>query len=298
MTSDRTSLLRLIARWAVPALWVAVAVAGGDAIGESIVGRSDAVRLVVIVGSWLGWTVAAVASVVPSTVSLTAVRVVVPCSIGVTIACALGGAPAVPLALLAALCVATTALCATAEYGLNMVQASAYGDEVRIPLRAPVGYAAPAAVSWLLWSSCVITGPLLMGAGAWAAGIPITALAAAGTALLPRRWHQLSRRWLVFVPAGVVVHDRVVLAETLMVRRHDVRSLSLALAGTEAVDLTGPAAGHAVEVSTTVPVPALRAPASRRGSGTQLVLQAFLVAPSRPGAALAEASRRRLPVGP
>jgi len=297
-TPDRALLLRLIVRWAVPVLWVAVAVAGGDAIGDALDGRSGAVRLVAIVGAWLGWAVAAVASVVPSTVSLTVLRAIVPGSIGVAAACGLAGATAGSVALSAALCVATSAMCATAEFGLTMAQASAYGDEVRIPLRAPVGYALPAAVSWVLWASSVIVAPLLLAAGVWASGIPLAALAVAGTVLLPRRWHQLSRRWLVFVPAGVVVHDRVVLAETLMVRRHDVRSLSLALVGTEAVDLTGPAAGHAVEVTTAAPVRVLRASASRRGTATELTLRAFLVAPSRPGAALTEAARRRLPLGP
>ena len=63
-----------------------------------------------------------------------------------------------------------------------------------------------------------------------------------------RRWHKLSRRWFVLVPTGVVVHDHLVLAETLMMRRNEVVGLRLAPADTEALDLTGPAAGHAVEV--------------------------------------------------
>ena len=125
----------------------------------------------------------------------------------------------------------------------------------------------------------------------------MTAIAVVGSVLLPRRWHQLSSRWLVFVPAGLVVHDRVVLAETLMVRRRALRSVGLALEGTDAVDLTGPAAGHLVEVTAVEPLTALLTATSRRARATPVELRSFLVSPTRPGVALAEARRRRFPVG-
>ena len=83
----------------------------------------------------------------------------------------------------------------------------------------------------------------------WVIGGVAAVVAVALTWLLLPRFNALSRRWLVLVPAGVVVHDQVVLAETLMVSRSDVVGIELALAGTEAADFTGPAAGHAVEVS-------------------------------------------------
>ncbi len=127
-------------------------------------------------------------------------------------------------------------------------------------------------------------------------GIALSALALLALWVFPRRWHLLSRRWLVFVPAGVVVHDRVVLAETLMVRRVEVSKMQLALAGTGALDLTGPATGHAVEIDTVTPVTVLKAATARGGEAQTLHASAMLVSPSRPGRALAEAERRKLPV--
>jgi hypothetical protein len=114
---------------------------------------------------------------------------------------------------------------------------------------------------------------------------------------LGRRFHVLSRRWLVLVPAGLVIHDQLVLAETAMLPRASLASLGLALADTQAADLTGPAAGHAVEVAlvdaTTVVLAATRA----KPGGTALHVRSLLVAPSRPGRLLQVAAADHLPVG-
>ena len=101
------------------------------------------------------------------------------------------------------------------------------------------------------------------------------------------RWHRLSRRWLVVVPVGLVVHDPLVLGETLMLRRNEIGSVALARASTEAADLTGPAGGHAVEISTTQPVTAIFASTPSEPGGRAIHLTACLVAPTRPGRAIA-----------
>jgi hypothetical protein len=95
----------------------------------------------------------------------------------------------------------------------------------------------------------------------------------------------------------LVIHDHLVLAETLMLRRAEIGRLHLAPAGTEAADLTGPAAGHAIEILTTESVTAIRAATPAKPTGTAIHLTACLVSPTRPGAALAAAGARRLPVG-
>jgi hypothetical protein len=112
------------------------------------------------------------------------------------------------------------------------------------------------------------------------------------TALLLPRFTALARRWLVFVPAGVVVHDQVVLGETLMVPRAELDGIDLALSGTEAADFTGPAAGHAVEIRLRSMGNALLAPTKAAPRGTALHMQSFIVAPTRPGLVL-RASRER-----
>jgi hypothetical protein len=108
-----------------------------------------------------------------------------------------------------------------------------------------------------------------------------------------RALHTLSLRWLVFVPTGVVVHDPLALVDPILLQRGTVRSLAAAPAGTDAVDLTGPAPGLAVEIRLVEPVALLRVPP--RGTAAELTdVDAVLVSPSRPGRVVAEARRRRL----
>ncbi len=283
--------------WIARLAWLLVAVVGGSAVEQAIDGRSDAVRWTVGIGSWVGWTVIMLSLVIASVRTLTIVRVGVPVAAGVAIAAGLGGADAVSLlALGATVAVAIVAVFA-AEFGRSFVQASAYGDEERFPLRPPAAVAVAAVVTWLIWSGCVVAGPLLLAARSWVAGVPITLVAIAGIVLLGPRWHRLALRWLVFVPAGVVVHDPVVLADTMSMRTAQVASIHLAPSDTDAADLTGPASGYALEVQLTQSITVVLAFTPKEPNGRAIHLTGFLIAPSRPGVALAAASRRGLPVG-
>ena len=104
--------------------------------------------------------------------------------------------------------------------------------------------------------------------------------------LVLSRMQRLSNRWLVVVPAGLVVHDPLVLGETLMVQRNNVRSVALALEDTEAADLTGPAAGTAIEVVLHEMVTAVFPSSAAHPTGRAVHMASFLVSPSRPGRAL------------
>ena len=99
----------------------------------------------------------------------------------------------------------------------------------------------------------------------------------------------------MLVPAGVVIHDPLVLAETVMLRRHDVAGVALATVDTAAADLSGPAGGHLLEIRMRAMVTAVLNAGPRTPGGRAIHLAAALVAPSRPGAALAAARRRGHP---
>jgi hypothetical protein len=131
----------------------------------------------------------------------------------------------------------------------------------------------------------------------WIAAIVI--LAAGGTLAVWAwpRWHRLSRRWLVVVPVGLVIHDPLVLAETVMLRRQEIAALHLAPADSGAADLSGPAPGHAIEIVTTESVTAIYAGTPNKPGGTAIHLNACLVTPTRPGQVLRSAAAHRLPVG-
>ena len=235
--------------WGARVAWLAVAAIGGRAIGAALADHGDRSADVLTVSAWLGWAVGAVGLVVASTVTLTLARVVVPGALAVAVATAFGGADAGQFLALAAPAVVATVLASSGELGRRWVQASAYGDEQRFPLRPPVGYVVAAALAWLLWTVVTLSGALALSDGRCHWRAPLVVLALAGLLVLPRRWHQLSRRWLVMVPAGLVVHDPVVLGETLMLARRQLAGLRLTIlspaGGHSAADLTGPTAGTA-----------------------------------------------------
>ena len=99
------------------------------------------------------------------------------------------------------------------------------------------------------------------------------------------------------MPAGFVLHDHVVLAETVMFPARTLTRARLALSDTQAADLTGPAGGHAVEVALSEASTAILAGTRSRPGGTALHVLAFLVSPTRPGRLLRAIGDRSVPVG-
>jgi hypothetical protein len=282
--------------WVARIGWIIVAIVGGAAIESAVDGRTSSVRWVAAVAGWTGFGVVALALLIPSVISLTIARVVSPLAIVAAIAAGFAGATAGKIALLVVPAIISVAAIFTAEVGRWMVQASAYGDEHRLPLRSPVPAGAAAVITWLVSAAVLAVGPFALAARNWALGVPLTIVAIAAIVFVGPRWHRMSRRWLVLVPAGLVVHDPVVLADTLMVRTDQIAGLGLARDGTDAADLTGPASGYALEVNTTESVSTVFAFTPQDPNGKAIHMTGFLVAPSRPGEALRLAAARRLPV--
>ena len=283
--------------WVLRLLWVGVLVFGGNAIDGAVSGRSDAVGGVATWGAGAGWLIGVGAMAVPAVVSLTATRLVVPLSVPVAVIAWSFGADDVDAALLLGFAAASTVVVLSGDLGRIFVQASAYGDELRHLLRAPAAYLLAVLVSWAVWAASVLTGPLLLAARSWVLGGVVSAIGVAIGVWAWPRWHRLARRWLVVVPVGLVLHDHLVLAETVMLRRQEIAAVRLAPSDTEAADLTGPAAGHAIEIATVEPVTAIFAATPNEPRGKPIHLTACLVCPTRPGRALASIAGRRLPVG-
>ncbi|MFK8024092.1 MAG: hypothetical protein AB8G26_09045 [Ilumatobacter sp.] len=295
-TARRADLLAKVLPWVARAAWVAVAIVGGVAIESAVDGRSSPVRWTAAVGGWAVFAIVAVALLIPSVRSLTAARVLSPLAVGAAIATGIAGAPGAEVALLAVPVIIAVAAIFSPEVGRWMVQASAYGDEDRLPLRIPVAAGAGAVVTWFVWAAAAFVGPLALAAQNWVLGTIAAIAAVAGAAFVGPRWHRVSKRWLVLVPAGLVVHDPVVMADTVMVRTSQLVGMSLARADTEAADLTGPASGYALQVDVSETVTTVFAFTPQEPNGRAIHMTSFLVAPTRPGEALRLAAGRGLPV--
>lgn len=293
----RPPTIERVLPWLLRLTWIGVLAVGGAAIDSATADRSDAVRNLARSGSGAVWLVGVIAMAVPAVASLTATRSIVPIAVPTAVTCLAAGADSIEGAAFVALSLVAALLASSGELGRAFIQASAYGAEDRFPLRPPAAYLMATGATWAAWAAGVLAGPLLLATHRWIVGGAITALAVGGTFWLWPRWHRLSRRWFVIVPVGLVVHDQLVLAETLMLRKPELASVRLAPRGTGAADLTGPASGHAIEIVTREPVTAILAASPQHRSGRPIHLSACLVAPTRPGEVLRAAARRRLPVG-
>lgn len=269
---------RMVVLGVAVAAWLALAVA---APWHSISGHSDAVAMVVEVWGWLAWTTVAIALLVPTPASLTAVRTVTPLAVvcSVVVASPLGIFASVVLLVLAS----------SSVFVDEMVQGSAYGDERRFALRTPVPYMAPAVVAWCALMCGVVGGTLLIAAKNYVAGVPALLVGVLLARTVPLRLHRLARRWLVIVPAGIVVHDHIVLGETLMVMRKNIKSITEVVAAGETADFTGGIAGNriAIEMAESDKVVLSDITAKTLGTTIALHVTAFSFAPRRLRAALA-----------
>ncbi len=199
-----------------------------------------------------------------------------------------------PAALMAVVAGAAVAVVAFhPQVGRVFVQGSAYGDEARFPLRPPGQLVlGPLPVLWLALAASVAAGPLLLAARQWAVGAVVSAVAVGLLAVLPRRFHVLSRRFLVFVPAGLALHDHLVArrdGDVPLARRAVVHAAPWPT--TDALDLTGGSLGAAVEVTLREPESVVRK-GRRPGDSTAVRTGAFLCRPTLLDGAVAEAERR------
>jgi len=263
--------------WLARLVWVLVGVvAPWSSLAD---GRSPAVSTVLNSVGWAGWGAVLIALVIPSAISLTVVRIIAPLAAVAAVADRNVPVIVVSIAALVLLTLPDTTDC--------LVQGGAYGAETRFLLRTPVPYLLPAVLVWAVFVGSVSAGPLLLASRAYATGIPLTVTGIGLAVLVPRRLHRLSRRWLVIVPAGIVVHDHMVLAETMMIRRSQTRELVVRADNGEAADLTGGVIGARIVVSLAQADKVILTPITMRTLGTSeaLHVQMFSVAPRRVAAA-------------
>lgn len=182
-------------------------------------------------------------------------------------------------------------------FGSLHVQASAYGDEKRLLLRVPAAQIAPIAVSYLVLAALVVATLFAAAGEVWWLAAVCLVLTVLLFRVVAKSLHRFSRRWLVVVPAGVVVHDELLLAETFMVRTTAVTRVELSATNGEALNLTGDIAGVRHQLVLVVQLreaeklalsPYL---AKMLGTLDALHVQSYAVAPTLAGHALAALTR-------
>ncbi len=278
--------------WLVRVLWAALPFTAGPALAAALDGASGPVRLVASAGLWLGWSAGMVATFAPHPVALTALRFVAPAVVASAVLAALGGHGS-PLAL--AWATVTCAWAFAPTVGAACVNGPAYPNERRYLLRPPGPLLkGPLPLAWAVTVAGIAAGPLLLAARRWVIGGLLLVVGWPLAVLLLKSLHNLSRRWAVFVPAGLVLHDPLVLFDPLLFPRQDIASVRPAARRDPAyVDLSQRAPGLAVEMDLHEPATVtLLKPGRREGQPVQTSRLRFT--PTRPGAVIDEAHRRRI----
>lgn len=294
--SHDVSRLERTGAWPARAAWLVLALGASGPLSDALAFRSELARIVVVATLSAAWTAGAVALLVPRSASLTAARVIVPAGLAAALAIVASGTTTDGADVVAVSAAAMAMAGVLAPWFAEAwVDGSSYGSEHRLPLRTPPLLAVSVVpLSWLVAVVGAIIGPALVAGGRWAAGLVASAVGAAVVRQAVRSLHQLARRWVVLVPAGMVLHDPLALAEPQLFPRLAVAALGPATADTDALDLTVGAAGLALQLDLTEPVDLL----VRRGRGrTETVETAHLLfTPARPGHLLDRARHHRLRV--
>lgn len=277
--------------WIVRAAWAVLPFADGPAFAAALDDRSAIVRTTASVGLWAVWGVALCASMVLHPVALTVLRCAAPAGVvAASWASWRSGGAAGGFALAATLVASVVAF--LPETGVAFVNGPAYPNERRFPLRVPGPLLlGPLQLAWALTVGAPIAAVLLLAARQWVPGGIAAVIGGGALFVLGRALHGLSRRWVVFVPAGLVLHDPMTLADPVLFPKLQIAGIDVADAATDALDLTQRSPGLAIEL-------ALRETASlvltKPGQrvGPTVDADRVLFTPTRPGAVLREARAR------
>jgi hypothetical protein len=288
--------------WVLRAAWVTLPLTAGAAASDALHGWSAPTTAVAHAVVWAAWAVLLVAVLAPRPLGLTALRagapllsllaVVVAVSGRATTGDAAAAVAATGVAFVLAVSPAVSRACANG---------AAYASERRFPLEIPPAlFLGPLPLAVALTGAGVATGPLLLAAGRVGAGIAALVVGLPLAALLLRSLHELSRRWAVLVPAGLVVVDPMTLADPLLFTRHHILGLAPAdfrsRPAPDELDLRLGAARGSIRLTVDEGAEIVRARRGRHG-GEKVTTVRLLFAASSARKLLAEAGDRRIPVG-
>jgi hypothetical protein len=212
----------LLSWWFARLTWVLLPVSAGGALGDALSSWSDTPARVAAVFLWSAWAIGLVALLAPRPWGLTALRIVAPAGLMLTLA-SVTSASAASAILAGSSVIVATVFALSSSVAQTAANSIAYGDELRFPLRTPVSLlVGPVPLAVLLVGAGACAGPLLLADGRFVAGAVVTAIGLPVAVAMVRSLHSLARRFLVFVPAGVVVVDPLTLADPVLMRREQI----------------------------------------------------------------------------
>lgn len=280
--------------WVVRVWWAALPFTAGPVLADGLHETSAAWRSTASVGLWVLWAGVLVGSLLIHPATLVLVRLAFPSAVAALLWAGRGDADWGEVVLVAAITAGAAAVSLSAPVGQVFVNGVSYGDEVRLLLRpSALLLAGPLPLTAVIAVGGTFSGPLLLAAEQWVLGAALTVAGGTLAVFGTRSLYSLTRRWLVFVPAGVVLHDHLAVQDPVLLRRRTVAGFGPARQESEAMDLSQGSAGLILELKASQPI-TLSPPIRRKGSPEEVQAGGILIAPSRPGFAVTLARRRQL----
>jgi hypothetical protein len=289
-------LLRPLALTALRLGWLVLPITVGASVEEALSDNGTIARWIVSGELWAVWVAGLVTLLILHPLTLTVIRTLAPAVAGIALAASLAG-EVDPLSLGVGFVVGVVAF--APSIGEAYVDAPSYGTERRLPLRPPVPLLMlPVPLAWLMVAAGLTVGPLLLAAELWVAGGVATAVGLVLAYIGIRALYGLARRWIVFVPAGIVLHDHMSTLDPFLCRQQAINRLGALRAGDSmegdgTLDATQRASGIVLEARLNEPVQVIPA---RPHDIEVLTVDRVLFCPTRPGRMLEEAEQRRMAV--
>lgn len=278
-------------------IWISLPLLCGPSLADSLNDFKLLLRTTVSISLWTFWVLILLSTLIATPISLAIIRIGAPAAAALSLWSALetSGSVSGIIGLAASAIAACVAL--SAPLGDRFSDGASYGDERRFLLRAPgpvLLLLGP--LAWLTSVAGLTVGPILLlnknfllGSLISLCGFPLAALASNAI-------YQLGKRWLVLVPAGILLHDHLSVGDPTLIPRNQLANFSPAKVETNALDLSQNSFGLSLEIQCLTPLSMMLRTGTRKTTNETSIVESFLINPVRPNVLLAEAQKRGLRV--
>ena len=244
-------------------IWLSLPLFCGPALADSFNDFELLLRTTVSISLWAFWALILLSTLLPTPVSLAIIRIGAPAAAALSLWSALetGGSVA----------------------GIVGLTVSAVATSVAIS--APLGDRFLAGLT--LGPLLLLNKNFLLGAVVTLCGFPLSAIASNAI-------YRLGKRWVVLVPAGLLLHDYLSVGDPTLIPRNQIADFSPAKAKTDALDLSQNSFGLSLEIRCFTPLSMMLKKGTRKIINESSTVENFMINPARPNAVLAEAHKRGL----
>ena len=275
--------------------WLSLPLFCGPALSDSFNDFELLLRTTVSITLWAFWALILLSTLLPTPISLAIVRIGAPAAAALSVWSALetSGSVAGIIGLTVSAVAASVAI--SASLGDRFSDGASYGDERRFLLRAP----GPVLLlfgplAWFTSLAGLTLGPILLlnrnflfGTLVTLGGLPLSGIASNAI-------YQLGKRWVVLVPAGILLHDHLSVGDPTLIPRNQIADFSPAKARTDALDLSQNSFGLSLEIQCVTPLSMMLKKGNRKTVNESSAVESFMINPARPNVVLAESHKRGL----